>query len=110
LELLIIVLNNEEYLDEILTLMIAQEIIGIGILESTRVEQTLSAHIPIFAGLFKTMSDMRPFQKIILGLAPSKKNILLFTKELKKSNIDFSNLENGFLLSITLSSYLGEPL
>lgn len=110
MDVLITVLNNEDYLDDLLTLMVEKEIVGLGIIESTRVEQTLSAHIPIFAGLFKTVNDMRPFHKIILGLAPGPQNIQLFVKELESIGLDFNNPENGYILSVPVNTYLGEPL
>ena len=59
MHLLIIVLNKEEYLDDVLEAFIETGITGATIVDSVGMGKTLAYHIPIFAGLRKSIKIKR---------------------------------------------------
>ncbi len=51
MKLLVIVLNKENFLDDILSSLVELGVMGATVIESTRMSEILAREIPIFAGL-----------------------------------------------------------
>jgi len=68
MRLLVVVLNREEYLDDILALFVELGIRGATILDSVGMGRILSHDIPIFAGFRDLMVGNRPYNKTILSV------------------------------------------
>ncbi len=67
-QLLILILNKEEYLEDILSLFIELGISGATILDSVGMGRVVTHDIPIFAGFRDLMAGSRPYNKTILSL------------------------------------------
>ncbi len=73
MKLLFIVLNKEEYLDEVLEAFLELGLRGATILDSVGMGRILAYEIPIFAGLRSILPGHRPFNKTILTLVEEEK-------------------------------------
>ena len=68
MKLLIIILNKEEYLDELLEGFIEMDIRGATVINSQGMGSIITTDIPIFAGLKDLLQGNRPGNKTILTL------------------------------------------
>jgi nitrogen regulatory protein P-II 1 len=66
MKLLLIVLNKEEFLDELMQGLLEVDVRGATILDSVGMGRVLSQDIPIFAGLKGLLSGNRPHNKTII--------------------------------------------
>lgn len=73
LKLLIIILNKEEYLDELLEAFVELDVRGATVIDSVGMGQIISDKIPIFGGLRSLMEGSRPYNKTILTVVPEEK-------------------------------------
>ncbi|MBI5788600.1 MAG: hypothetical protein HZA78_07085 [Candidatus Schekmanbacteria bacterium] len=67
-KLLILILNREEYLEDILALFLELGISGATILESIGMGRIVTYDIPVFAGFRDLMIGNRPYNKTILSV------------------------------------------
>jgi hypothetical protein len=91
MELLMIILNKEQYLEKLLSIL-AELGIDATILESEGLGHFLAYEIPIFAGLRKLVGEKKSPSKTILGLIEEENFLSNFKKLLKEEEIDFTNL------------------
>ncbi len=72
--LLVLVLNKEEYLENILTAFVEAEISGATIIDSVGMGRVLAYDVPIFAGLRTTTQayQSKPHNKTIFTVIPDK--------------------------------------
>ncbi len=68
MQLLFIVLNNSDYLDEVLESFLELGISGATVLDSTGMGQIISRDLPIFAGFKNVFSVAEPSNKTIFTL------------------------------------------
>ncbi len=73
MKLLFIILNKEEYLDEVLEAFLELGLKGATIIDSVGMGRILAYEIPIFAGLRSLLPGNRPFNKTILTLVEEEK-------------------------------------
>lgn len=67
-QLLVLILNKEEYLEDILSLFIELDISGATIIESVGMGRIITHDIPIFAGFRDLMVGNRPYNKTIISV------------------------------------------
>lgn len=72
MKLLVFILNQEEYLEEVLEAFLELNIQGATILDSVGMGSILSQDIPIFAGFKNLMQGSRPANKTVLTVIPEK--------------------------------------
>jgi len=65
LKVVIIVLNREEYLDELLEAFVELDVRGATVIDSVGMGQIIKHDIPIFGGLRSLMTGARPYNKTI---------------------------------------------
>ncbi len=68
MQLLVVVLNKEEYLEDLLSLFVELDISGATILDSVGMGRIVSHDIPIFAGFRDLIVDNRPYNKTIFTI------------------------------------------
>lgn len=100
MQLLVIFLNEEEYLDEILTELVELEITGASVIDGVAMERVLAKDVPIFAGLLQTTRGSRSYNKNILALIPKKETVLELVEILKEIEIDLTNPSIGTLFTV----------
>ncbi len=98
--LLVIFLNQEEYLDDILAEMVELEISGASVIEGVAMERVLAKDVPIFAGLLQTTRGSRSYNKNIFAVIPRRDIVDRLIDILREMNIDFSEPAVGTLFTI----------
>jgi len=68
MKLLVVILNREEYLDQVLEVLVEVGVPGATVLDSVGMGRVLAYDVPIFAGFRDLMPDSRPFNKTILSI------------------------------------------
>jgi hypothetical protein len=103
MELLVIVLNKEEYLEEILSLLVELEVSGATILDSEGLGHFLAYEVPIFAGLQQLVGEKKTANRIILALVEGKDFLRKFKRLLAEESIDFSQPGMGVIATIPVN-------
>jgi hypothetical protein len=104
MQLLVIFLNEEEYLDEILTELVELEISGASVIDGVAMERVLAKDVPIFAGLLQTTRGSRAYNKNIFALIPKKETVIRLVEILKEMDIDLTNPSIGTLFTVPVDS------
>ena len=107
--LLIIVLNKEEYEEDISSALVEVGITDATIVDGEGLGQVLAEGIPIFAGFKFGLEGSRPYSKLILGITDDSNVIGELGVILKDSDIDFDEPGVGKIMTIKLDSYVGTP-
>ncbi len=106
MELAILILNKEEFLETLLEGLIEIGISGATIIDSIGMGHILSADVPIFAGLRFMFSGSRPYNKTIISvLKEDKIEPLKLTVE--KILGPLSENGNGILFFLPLRDVVG---
>jgi hypothetical protein len=103
MELLIIVLNKEEHLEEILSILVELEVSGATILDSEGLGHFLAYEVPIFAGLRQLVGEKKTANRTILALVERKNFLPKFKKLLAEENIDFTQPGMGIIVTIPVN-------
>lgn len=75
MKLLVCVLNNEEYLEEVLEAYIEAGVTGATILDSEGMGRFLTYEVPLFAGFKEFMKGNKPYNKTILSVVRNPETI-----------------------------------
>lgn len=73
LRLVFIVLNEDEYLDELLEAFVELDVRGATVIDSVGMGQIIAHDIPIFGGLRSLMTGSRPYNKTIFTVVEKNK-------------------------------------
>ena len=106
MQLLVIVLNKEEYLEDVLSLFVELDISGATILDSVGMGRILSHDIPIFAGFGDLIVGNRPYNKTIFAVVDD--NIVEdIIKGLNGICGDFAEPGTGLIFSLPINKVWG---
>ena len=105
MRLLMIILNKEEFLDDILSSLVELGIMGATVIESTRMSEILIREIPIFAGLKQMRREGRAYNRVIIAPIEKREIVKELLEVLKEMNIDFSSSETGFLFTVPVEDF-----
>ncbi len=103
MELLVIILNREEYLDDVLTLFLELGVTGATIIDSVGMGRIISENIPIFAAFRDMMSGARPRNKTIFTVLPDMNKVKEIVKKVQDVVGSFQGTGNGFAFSIPVN-------
>lgn len=103
MELLMIVLNKEEYFEQILSMLVELEVSGATILDSEGLGHFLAYEVPIFAGLRQLVGEKKTASKTILALIEEKKFLSKFKKMLAAEKIDFTSPGTGIIVTLPIN-------
>ena len=68
MKLLVFILNNEEYLEEVMAAYVESGVTGATIVDSEGMGRFLTYEIPLFAGFKEFMKGNKPYNKTILSV------------------------------------------
>lgn len=105
--LLIITLNREEYLDDVLSVLVEMGITDVTILDTQSLEMALAYKVPIFAGLKLQLDGRTPYSKTILVLTDSSEAGQEIIGLLKGVGIDIEEKGVARIVTIKVESVLG---
>ncbi|MFQ5645465.1 MAG: P-II family nitrogen regulator [bacterium] len=105
-QILFLVLNKEEYLDDVLTAFVEADITGATIINSSGMGRVLATDVPIFASLRQAMTgklSTSPYNKTIFTVVKDDEQLNTFI-ELLKDIIDLDTPGTGllFVLPVTM--------
>lgn len=106
LKLLFIVLNKDEFLDELLEAFVELDVRGATILDSVGMGQVISHDVPIFGGLRSLMTGSRPYNKTIVTVVPEEK-IEDITKVFEQICGDLDQPGTGLIFAIPVDYIKG---
>ncbi len=106
--LLLVILNKEEYLEDILSVFLELGIEDAVTIDAESMKRSLAAQVPIFAGLRLDLGR-RPFSKIILASSDEKDTAHNVVKLLKEVDIDLEVPGVSRIYTIKLESVYGSP-
>lgn len=106
MQLLFIVLNNSEYLDEVLESFIELGISGATVLDSTGMGRIISRDLPIFAGFKNVFSVAEPNNKTIFTLIKNDEFDRVM-KAVEQVTGSFSDKGVGIAFSIPVAEIRG---
>jgi nitrogen regulatory protein PII len=75
MKLLVFVLNNEEYLEEVLEAYIEAGVTGSTILDSEGMGRFLTYEVPLFAGFKEFMKGNKPYNKTIISVIRNDRTV-----------------------------------
>ncbi len=101
-QLLVLILNKEEYLEDILSLFIELGITGATILESVGMGRIITHDIPIFAGFRDLMAGNRPYNKTILSVV-DEDLVPEIVSGIKDVCADMEKQGNGLLFTLPVN-------
>ncbi|MBS4031329.1 MAG: hypothetical protein KGZ63_07920 [Clostridiales bacterium] len=107
MELLVFVLNQPEYLDEILEGFLRADIRGATVIDSTGMGRTLCDKVPIFGGIRSLIQGCRPNNLTIFTVVrdKEKRDMAITVIEDVLGNLDRPN--TGFLFCVPVSMARG---
>ncbi|HID96020.1 MAG TPA: hypothetical protein EYP53_08200 [Candidatus Latescibacteria bacterium] len=107
--LLIVVLNKEEFLEDVLSVLVELGVTDATIIDSQAMGRALAYEVPIFAGLRFQMGGGRPYSKTIFALVEDKEVGAQMVRMLKEVDIDLESPGVGCIITIKIESALGTP-
>jgi len=75
MKLLVFILNNEEYLEEVLSAYVEAGISGATLLDSEGMGRFLAYEVPLFAGFREFMKGNKPYNKTIISVVRNEEVI-----------------------------------
>lgn len=104
MQMLVLVLNNESYLEDLLNELEKKGIKGATIIDSTGMGRVLHSNddIPIFGGIKFLMNDKRPFNKTIFTVIKDNQ-VEIATKAVKDVVGDLNEPGTGILFTVPVS-------
>jgi len=107
MELLIIILNKEEYFEKLVSILVEAGISGATISESEGIGHYLAYEVPIFAGLRQFVGgESRSMNRTIMAVL-EKKEVFDNLKELLiKENIDFTRPGMGIIFTVPVNKVI----
>lgn len=103
-----IILNNEEHVDDLLSVMMELEITDATILDGVGMERVLANDVPIFAGLIQSLGGSRPYNKNVIALLKDRETLTKLIGVLKEIGIDFKEPGTGGIFALPVSFSLSQ--
>lgn len=107
--LLIIILNKEEYLDDVLSVLVEMGITNVTIMDTQSLEMALAYKVPIFAGLKFQLGGRTPYSKTIFVLGDDEDAGKEIIGLLKGVGIDLEERGVARIITLKIESVLGSP-
>jgi nitrogen regulatory protein P-II 1 len=106
MELLIMVVNKEEYFEKILSILVELEVTGATILDSEGLGHFLAYEVPIFAGLQQWVGGEKAPSRTILAVIDNKELFPRLKKLLAEENIDFTQPKTGIVITVPVNEVI----
>lgn len=103
MELLITILNKEEYFERFLTILIEAGASGATILDSEGLGHFLAYEVPIFAGLKQLVGERKSLNRTVLVLLEREDIFDKIKKLLGEEGIDFTKPGVGIMLTLPVN-------
>jgi len=105
-ELLIIIINQNEYFEKVLSILVELGISGATIFDSEGMGHFLAYEVPIFAGLRQLMGGSKVANKTIMTLIERKEIFNNIKELLAEEQIDFSQPGVGVMFTLPINNVI----
>ena len=109
MELLIIILNREDYLQKILSLLVEVGVKGATIIHSEGLGHFLAYEVPIFAGLRHLIGERKGANRTILAVI-EEEVFSKFKELLHEEEIDFTQPQTGIIVTLPIKEVIKHKL
>lgn len=106
MQLLVMVLNREEYMEEVLTIFVEAGVSGATILDSEGMGRAVSYDIPIFATLKNIMKGTHFYNRTIFSVFEDEE-LLEKTIDMIRKTIDLEKEGTGILFTVPVNKVYG---
>lgn len=107
--LLVIVLHREEFLEDVLAVLVELGVTDATVIDSESMGAVLAYKVPIFAGLRFDLKGGRRYSKTIFALVEDKEIGDQVVHLLKETDVDLEIPGTGMVITIKVESALGTP-
>jgi len=108
MNLLIVALEDQEHVEDFLSVLVELDVAGLQIMDSLTVMEMLAREAPIFAGLRKLITRPKAESKIILGITEQDSILPKLDKLLKKIGFDLNKPGFGYAVLLRLTDSIGQ--
>ena len=109
MELLIVFINDEHYLDELLSGFVELDVRHVAQFDSEGLVQSLAADVPIFAGLRQLFEQQeRTPSRTILALLEEEETFDRLARLFKELDINFADPDVGCMFTVPVGRVAGE--
>ena len=105
--LLVYILNEDRFLDEILEEFLEEGILGATILDSMGMLHYLSQEVPIFAGFRSIMQGSKPTNKIMLSMIRERAQVDEALDSIDRIVGGIDKGDRGILFTLKIDDYRG---
>ena len=106
MNLLIAVVEDEEHVEDFLSVLVELDVAGLQVLDSASVVEVLAREAPIFAGLRQLITRPTAASKTLVGIAP--KDILPeLGRLLKKIGLQIDKPGTGYAVQVPIGGSIG---
>ena len=106
MKLLIAIVNKEEYVERILSLLVESGTSGATILDSEGLSHFLAYEVPIFAGLKNLVGKSKSASRTILAVLEDDDIFIRFKELLVEEDIDFSRPGLGVIVTLPVADVI----
>ncbi len=106
MKLLVIVLNKEEHLQDILSILVELGVSGATIVDSEGLGHFLAYQVPIFAGIRRFMGEEKAPSKTIFAIVDEEDFTSKLQEALEEENIDFTQSGMGVIFTVPVSDVI----
>ncbi len=106
MELLMIVLDSEEYFEKLIFILTESEITDATIVDSEGIGHFLAYEVPIFAGIRQFVGERKTANKTIFAILKNKEVFSEIVKLLKREEIDFSKPGIGMIARLPIAEII----
>lgn len=107
--LLMIILQKEEYLDNMLSVLTELGVTTANIFDSVGMGKVMGYDIPLFAGFRRQLEGKRAFTKTIIAVVDEEIDLFEIKDIAKDYDIDFDEEGTGYLFTVPIKEFMGKP-
>ena len=107
MHLLFIILNEEKFLEDALSVLVELGVTGANVVEVRSMGPMLAYDVPIFAGLRYQMEGRGPYAKLIFALVQEEGIVEQIAASLKDVGLDFEQPGMGFVFTVPVGKVIG---
>jgi nitrogen regulatory protein PII len=100
MKLLVFILNNEEYLEEVLEAYVEAGVTGATIIDSEGMGRFLAYEVPLFAGFREFLKGNKPYNKTIISVVRDQDTVERVKKLLDEVVGNLDNPGTGILFTL----------
>jgi len=108
MNLLIVVVKDQDYVDDFLSVLVELDVSGLQILDSSSVIELLAQRAPIFAGLRQLVARPKAESKIILGLVQEDDFLSKMDFLLRKVKLNLDQQGIGYAVLVPTIQSIGQ--